>query len=71
MVRELLDAKSSISTMRLMSLVSLFCGCGLGAYGIYVGRDLIGLSALCGVFVTAAFGGKMVQKITENKSSDS
>lgn len=65
--KELLDENSSMSTMRLMSLLSLACGCGLGVYGLYMNRDLIGLAALCGVFVTAAFGGKAIQKSIESR----
>lgn len=67
MIRELLDEKSSVSSMRLMSLIALFHACGLAAYGLYTGKDLIGLTALCSVFITAAFTGKVVQKSMENK----
>ena len=54
--------------MRLMSLISLTCACGIAIYGVYMNRDLVGLAALCGVFVTAAFGGKMAQKIVETRN---
>lgn len=67
MIRELLSSDSPLSSMRLMAFISLMCGCSLAAYGIYMGRDLIGLSALCAVFVGAAFGGKISQKITESR----
>lgn len=69
MIRELLSSDSNVSSMRLMSIISLLCGCCVAFFGLYMGRDLIGLSALCGVFVTAAFGGKISQKIMEKGDS--
>lgn len=68
-IKELLSDKSSISSMRLMSLISLICGCGLGWYGLYSGKDLIGLSALCSAFIAPAFAAKFGQKLVENKNS--
>lgn len=54
-----------VSTMRLMSLASLLCGMIIGLYGVYKGTDLTGVAAISGVFVTAAFTGKAVQKSME------
>lgn len=67
MIRELLDPKSSISSMRLLSFISLLTGCLLAAYGLYANKDLLGLAALCSVFVGAAFTGKAIQKSMESK----
>ena len=69
MIKELLSSKSDTSMLRLMSLVSLCIGGCVAIYGVYVGRDLLGLSALCGVFVSASFGGKISQKWIESKTS--
>lgn len=65
MIRELLSSDSPVSSMRLMSFIALICGCVIALLGLYLGRDLMGLAALCGVFVTGAFGGKAFQKMTE------
>jgi hypothetical protein len=69
MFKELLSSKSDTSMMRFLSLISLLVGGGIAIYGVYVGRDLLGLSALCGVFVSASFGGKISQKLIESKTS--
>lgn len=57
--------------MRFLCFVSLMIGGGIGIYGIYEGKDLTGVAALCGVFVSAAFAGKAYQKNIENKIIDS
>jgi hypothetical protein len=69
MIKQLLDEKSSISMMRLMSLISLSIGSFLAIAGLYKGSDLMGLSALCSVFILAAFGGKAAQKMIEVKDA--
>lgn len=51
--------------MRVMSIASLIVGSVIGAYGVYSGKDMNSLSVLCGVFVGAAFGGKVGQKFAE------
>ena len=68
MIRELLDERSTISTMRLMSLISMTWACVLSGYGVYAGKDLMSLCALVSVFITAAFGGKITQKFIEKRS---
>jgi hypothetical protein len=52
-----------------MAFLALFAGIVIAVYGLYMNRDMIGLSALCGVFVGAAFGGKVSQKILEKSDS--
>lgn len=54
-----------ISTVRLMSVFSLLMGAGIAVYGISHGKDLGGVAEICGVFVGAAFGGKVAQKYAE------
>lgn len=65
---EILKERGDLSSMRLMSLFSLFMGALIACYGIYENKDLTGTAALVSIFVVAAFGGKIGQKITENKT---
>ena len=70
---DLLSEQSKISTMRLMSLMCALAAIGLAFYGIDKGQQLDALSILCGVFLGAAFGGKVSQKAFEraaNSASD-
>jgi Na+(H+)/acetate symporter ActP len=55
-IKDLFSENSSVSMMRLMSLVSLL----IGGYLAIKGKD-----ASVIVFVTAAFGGKVIQKQIE------
>lgn len=64
---KLVSEKSEISSMRVMSLFSVLSATGLAVYGINKGQPLDSLSILCGVFLGAAFGGKVSQKFAENK----
>lgn len=64
---DLLSQKSSASTMRVMSIMALLTGIVLAFIGIFKDSvDYMGLSALVGVFLGAAFGGKVMQKRIEN-----
>lgn len=69
-MREIFSENGKLSTLRLMSFISLLVGCFIGIAGLYLGKDLLSLSALCGVFVTAAFSGKLIQKHIEDKDSN-
>lgn len=53
--------------MRVMSLMSVVAAIALAFHGIDKGQPLDGLSILCGVFLGAAFGGKVGQKVVEVK----
>lgn len=66
-LRELLDEKSSTSTIRVMSIFALLIGSGIAIYGVYLGKDLGGVAAIVGIFIGSAFGGKVVQKFTEGE----
>ena len=68
MFRELFSENSSISSMRVMSMISLLIGGGIAVYGVYMAKDLSGLAALVGIFVGSAFGGKLIQKNFETKT---
>lgn len=61
-IEGLLSEQDGHSMMRVMSLLSLFIGAGIGMYGVYRGTDMTGVAAICGVFVVSAFGGKVLQK---------
>lgn len=50
---------------RAMSLICIICACVIACYGIYIGRDLMGLAALCSAFIAPAFAGKVIQKNIE------
>jgi hypothetical protein len=69
-VRELLSDKSPISSMRFMSITALLCACGIGVAGLFMGRDLVGLAALCSAFIAPAFAAKFGQKLVESKGSN-
>lgn len=58
-----------VSSMRVMGIFSLLVGAFLAIAGMYKGLNLLELSALCGVFVGAAFGGKVAQKKIESDNS--
>lgn len=66
--RDLLSTKSDVSMMRFMSLISLLVAGVIACFGVYVGRDPVGIAALCGVFIGGSFGGKVSQKLVENKA---
>lgn len=65
--RDLFSENAKVSMVRLLSLICVLTASGIAIYGIYIGRDLMGLSALCTVFLTTAFGGKVIQKNFERK----
>lgn len=59
------EDSTDISSVRVMSFISLFTGVGIAIYGVYQGKDLSGLAQVCGVFIGAAFVGKVSQKFAE------
>ena len=67
---QLLREDGPVSTVRVMSFISLLSGVSIAAYGLYMNRDITGLSVLCGVFVGSAFGAKVTQKLIESKKDD-
>lgn len=64
-IKLLLSENSEISTMRFMAIASLIFSFCIVIYGLYFGKDVIGES---GIFLGAAFGGKLSQKIFEVKA---
>jgi len=65
--KELLNSKSDMSMMRFLALISLLVAGTIACFGVYEGRDPIGLAALCGVFIGGSFGGKVSQKYIESR----
>lgn len=66
MLKKLLEESGDdVSMIRVMSILSLLTGMVIGLYGVYAGKDLSGVAAICAVFVGAAFTGKVAQKFAE------
>jgi hypothetical protein len=59
------------SSMRMMSVLSLLIGAALAFYGLHKGVDPGNLAWLVAVFVTSGFGGKVLQKRYEKKTTSS
>lgn len=58
----------TVSSMRVMASYAVVTASILGLIGLLKGSDLYGLTALVGVFVGSAFGGKVLQKKEEAKN---
>jgi hypothetical protein len=67
-IRDLLSEKSPLSTLRAMSIACCISACLIAFYGVYKQYDSTGIATICGVFLTAAFGGKVAQKNIELKA---
>lgn len=59
---DLFDENSTISSMRFMSITSLFIGGIIAAVGVYRATDFTGISMLVSIFVGAAFTGKVMKR---------
>jgi hypothetical protein len=70
-LKKLFAESSEVSCMRFMSVLSLIFGFFVSGIGIFQGKDLSQLAVLSGVFVGAAFGGKVAQKFGEKSASQS
>jgi hypothetical protein len=67
-LKDLLSESSRASMMRFMSLVCCLAAISIAILGINKPTiDYSGLSLLCGAFLSAAFGGKIMQKSIEAK----
>ena len=65
---EMMSEKSKVSLTRFVTLLCVLTAIFIAIYGTLHSMDLSSLSVLCGVFLGAAFGGKVSQKFAENKS---
>lgn len=63
---------SQYSSMRLMAFICVlsacFCALVLGGFCIFTGKPLDGIAVIVGALLVPAFGGKVGQAITENKT---
>lgn len=64
-VKALFSEHARVSMMRVLCLLCVLFAGYIGIRGIEKGSELIGLTSLCGVFLTAAFTGKVMQKREE------
>lgn len=62
MIKKLLDPNSEVSSMRAAMFLALFAAIVIAIIGLFKGVDLGNLAILVGVFITPAFGAKMLQK---------
>lgn len=65
MFEKMLDENSTVSCMRFMAVCALFFSFAITIYGIFSGKDV---TVLAGMFLGAAFGGKLSQKFAEVKN---
>lgn len=61
-LHDLFSEQSNVSAMRVMAMLALVFACHLAAYGAYASKDV---SAMVGMFLGAAFTGKVAQKYME------
>lgn len=61
---------SDVSSLRVMSVLCCVFACLIAGYGIYNRIDMGGLAELCGVFLGAAFTGKVAQKHLELRGKE-
>jgi uncharacterized membrane protein YiaA len=66
-IKALFSESPDVSSIRFMAISALLIGGAVAFLGIYLNKDLNQVSFLAAVFVTAAFGGKVGQKIFESK----
>ena len=60
------ESNGKLSAMRVMSMTCCLTAIGIAMYGISKpSTDYSGLSLLCSTFLTAAMGGKIMQKRLE------
>ena len=65
-LKDLFSESGSISMMRVMSILSLLAGIGVAYVGLSKPVvDYSGISLVVSVFLSAAFGGKVMQKRIE------
>lgn len=61
-LQDLFASESKVSSMRVMAMIALIFACHLAAYGAYQSKDV---TAMVGLFLGAAFTGKVAQKYME------
>jgi hypothetical protein len=66
--KDLFAEKSTVSSMRVMSMMCVASACTMGLTAIYRNSNLSEAAVLCGVFLSAGLGAKVAQKAQEIKS---
>lgn len=66
-LRRMFSGDSSVSCMRVMSMLSLLLGAGVAYLQIFNACKLSDSATIVGIFVGSAFGGKVAQKFAEYK----
>ena len=66
--KSLFSESSDVSMTRFLSFVCVISATLIAVYGVLKGSELSTLSVLCGTFLGAGFGGKVVQKFAEIKT---
>lgn len=56
------ESGDDVSMTRVLALACVVTGIALGLLGVYMGKDLVGLAQVCGVFVGAGMAAKVAQK---------
>lgn len=62
---EFFSEQGDLSMTRLLSFICVLSAMSIALFGILCNRDLGDVSMLCGAFLAAAFGGKIMQKRVE------
>lgn len=69
LLRALFSDSGTISSMRVMAMTCCITAIGIAVVVVCKDKpDYAGASILCGVFLGAAFGGKIAQKNIETKA---
>ena len=69
-LKSLLSHSGELSMVRFLSLMCVVTACALGFIGMFVtAHTLESVAVLCGTFLGAGLGAKVVQKRTEVKAS--
>ena len=66
-IANLFKENGDVSSIRVMSMISLLIGGYIAIQGLHSDKPLNDVAILCGVFVGAAFTGKVMQKAVELK----
>lgn len=65
--KKLISEDTGVSSLRFMSITSLFVGSSIAYITLFLGKDLANASPVIGIFIGAAFGGKVWHKYAEKK----
>lgn len=66
--KDLFSESSDVSMGRFLSFVCVGSACLIALYAIMAGSDLNAVSLLCGTFLGAGIGSKVVSKFAEKES---